>query len=492
MNDTSKNERSVRGADDTEIDDFLIELRARFDELDRQLGEVATTPTRPPERRGGAVSSGGDTAEPSPAALVAPPEPSAPAEPELPPPVTEPPATVPDSPAASVRASNARQVQPPPPRHRPTPQPPRNAPRSLADALAEADAQVRSAAEPRRPIGSASAAFRRRGSETEPPPSQLPRPTAARRRGTRRRVAIGAAALIVVSAGAIGANRLLAGPEATPDEPEATPDEPATAQVSEPIPPSPSELRVAVESALRDVQLGQVKVQVEGTVVVLSGTVTTDTARARASEVTSTVDGVVQIDNRLVVEVVHEPAALQDAATVALQAAGFANLDVTVVDSAATISGVVPYEDLGDGYFAYTDRAVAAVLGVDGIDAVTSRLLLRGNVDELTAEVQALIGQAPVRFALGSTELDESHRATLDQLAALVMAYPGLGLDIAGHSDGGIDPVNLQLATDRASAVRAHLVGQGLDRNSLAVVPYSELFPGTFGDSGRIEFVVTR
>jgi outer membrane protein OmpA-like peptidoglycan-associated protein len=49
------------------------------------------------------------------------------------------------------------------------------------------------------------------------------------------------------------------------------------------------------------------------------------------------------------------------------------------------------------------------------------------------------------------------------------MAYPGLHLDVEGHTDSvGGDDYNMQLSQKRAQAVRDYLVQQGIPDNTIA------------------------
>src|SRR4029077_1091089 len=74
-----------------------------------------------------------------------------------------------------------------------------------------------------------------------------------------------------------------------------------------------------------------------------------------------------------------------------------------------------------------------------------------------------------VLFKTGSYELLAGARERLAQVSGIVMAYPGLHLDVEGHTDSvGSDEYNLQLSQKRAQAVRDYLVQQGIPESAIA------------------------
>jgi outer membrane protein OmpA-like peptidoglycan-associated protein len=59
-------------------------------------------------------------------------------------------------------------------------------------------------------------------------------------------------------------------------------------------------------------------------------------------------------------------------------------------------------------------------------------------------------------------------REALAKLSGIVLAYPGLRLQVEGHTDStGTSAFNQKLSEQRANAVRDYLVQQGLDANSI-------------------------
>ena len=69
-----------------------------------------------------------------------------------------------------------------------------------------------------------------------------------------------------------------------------------------------------------------------------------------------------------------------------------------------------------------------------------------------------------VEFDRDRASITPSSSATLDKSAALLLEYPSLRVLITGHTDNtGIREKNVQLSKARAEAVKAYLVGKGVN-----------------------------
>jgi outer membrane protein OmpA-like peptidoglycan-associated protein len=158
------------------------------------------------------------------------------------------------------------------------------------------------------------------------------------------------------------------------------------------------------------------------------------------------------------------------------------------------LNGTVPLEIVGSGFFSFVEMAENAVLSVDGIDQVSSRLGLRGDGAILRSELQALLAEAPVEFASGSADLTAPGQEVLDRAALIIQTQPGLQVLIAGHTDAaGSSETNEALARQRAGTVRSYLLTRGVPSYRLVAVSYGELFPdqeATPEQNRRIEFEV--
>lgn len=89
-----------------------------------------------------------------------------------------------------------------------------------------------------------------------------------------------------------------------------------------------------------------------------------------------------------------------------------------------------------------------------------------------------------VTFALGSARLEPGSRATLDSVAAAILANPSLRWEVAGHTDDtGNAAANLHLSTLRAEAVRSYLISRGVPFQWLSARGYGSSQPRARGTS---------
>jgi OOP family OmpA-OmpF porin len=101
-----------------------------------------------------------------------------------------------------------------------------------------------------------------------------------------------------------------------------------------------------------------------------------------------------------------------------------------------------------------------------------------------------------VTFELGSADLTQSAKTTLDAVAASLVVERGVKFEIAGHTDSsGSDQVNDQISTARANAVRRYLAGKGVAADRMTARGYGEREPVATNDTAegrarnrRVEF----
>lgn len=245
-----------------------------------------------------------------------------------------------------------------------------------------------------------------------------------------------------------------------------------------------------------------VAVTINGNLAVLSGTVASDGDVLAAADVVLGLPGVEKVDNRLEVGTPSDTAAVPVSVPVgesagvaaALAEAGYEGITVVFDGNVAYLEGVVPFDVLEDGYFAFVDDVRSIVQEIGGEVSMVNRLRLRGDEQELRSQLQALLDETPIVFLSGSSDLTVESQAALDTAAKIILAQPGLQVFIAGHTDAsGSAEANEQLARGRGSAVYGYLVSVGVPANRMAVVSYGELFPGqgaSAADNRRIEFEV--
>jgi len=103
-------------------------------------------------------------------------------------------------------------------------------------------------------------------------------------------------------------------------------------------------------------------------------------------------------------------------------------------------------------------------------------------VDELGCPVIAEIKPAMilegVTFTVGKAELTHDSLVVLDNVAASLIAWPLVTIEIQGHTDStGSADLNRAISILRAEAVREYLIGAGIDPARMTAVGYGEDLP---------------
>lgn len=262
-----------------------------------------------------------------------------------------------------------------------------------------------------------------------------------------------------------------------------------------------SDAAAAAQQVLASAGFESVAVNLNENVAILTGAVASEDLVLAAAEVVMGLPGIEKIDNRIVVGEVADPPTsttptvpANTTLAAALEAAGLDTVSVSMTGDVVYLDGVVPFEVLEDGYFGFVDQVKTIVASFSDSATVVNRLRLRGNEQQLRAELTALLEERPVVFLSGSSDLTLASQETLDRAAKIILSQPGLQIFIAGHTDSsGAADVNEQLARDRANAVYGYLVSSGVPANRMAVISYGEMFPGqgaSAADDRRIEFEV--
>lgn len=104
-----------------------------------------------------------------------------------------------------------------------------------------------------------------------------------------------------------------------------------------------------------------------------------------------------------------------------------------------------------------------------------------------------------VLFRSGSFELRPEARERLAKVSGVVLAHPGLHLEIEGYTDSiGTDELNEQLSAKRANAVRDYLVQQGIKGESIVARGLGKSSPVASNDTNegrqqnrRVEMVLS-
>ena len=109
-----------------------------------------------------------------------------------------------------------------------------------------------------------------------------------------------------------------------------------------------------------------------------------------------------------------------------------------------------------------------------------------------------IVNMSDVLFDTASYTLKPAAREKLAKISGVVLAHPGLNLQIEGHTDSvGSDEYNQQLSENRAAAVRDYLIEQGVAPSSVIARGFGKTQPIASNDTPdgrqknrRVELVV--
>lgn len=110
-----------------------------------------------------------------------------------------------------------------------------------------------------------------------------------------------------------------------------------------------------------------------------------------------------------------------------------------------------------------------------------------------------IANMSDVLFKTGSFELLSVARERLAKVSGIVLAHPGLHLEVEGHTDSvGSDDYNQQLSEHRAEAVRSYLVQQGIPDSAIVARGLGKSSPVATNDTPegrqqnrRVEMVIS-
>ncbi len=110
-----------------------------------------------------------------------------------------------------------------------------------------------------------------------------------------------------------------------------------------------------------------------------------------------------------------------------------------------------------------------------------------------------IVNMSDVLFDTGSSTLKPGAREKLAKISGVVLAHPGLNLQVEGHTDSvGSDDMNQQLSERRAGSVRDYLVQEGVPEAAVTSRGFGKTQPVASNDTAegrqrnrRVELVVT-
>ena len=154
-----------------------------------------------------------------------------------------------------------------------------------------------------------------------------------------------------------------------------------------------------------------------------------------------------------------------------------------------------------------TAQAEAGQARLAGQQAETDKANLRARLSQqLNSVLQTrdsarglIVNMSDVLFATAQFTLKPGAREKLSKVAGILLAYPGLKVEVDGHTDNvGSEEYNQNLSDQRAEAVRAYLVAQGVLTGSVTAKGFGKNQPVGTNDTAegrqinrRVELVVS-
>lgn len=89
-----------------------------------------------------------------------------------------------------------------------------------------------------------------------------------------------------------------------------------------------------------------------------------------------------------------------------------------------------------------------------------------------------IVNMSDVLFTTGSDSLKPGAREKLSRIAGIILAHPGLKIEVEGHTDSvGSEAMNQRLSEKRAGSVRSYLVRQGIPEDAIVARGFGEAQP---------------
>ena len=156
-----------------------------------------------------------------------------------------------------------------------------------------------------------------------------------------------------------------------------------------------------------------------------------------------------------------------------------AEIDLTARDGRVLVEGTV----LSELEVERITGALRAALPATELDIRLTVRAPRNDRESLQARLDDALRGQNVEFASDGDEITPAGRAVLDQVYDLI-ADADVKLAITGHTDAQNTPeYNLPLSERRAAAVRAYLIGRGIDPARMYSAGFGESRPIASNDT---------
>ena len=194
-----------------------------------------------------------------------------------------------------------------------------------------------------------------------------------------------------------------------------------------------------------------------------------------------------------------------EAITLLLQGIGYNGVEVELRDGTLFVSGTVESRadvaavvtassSLADGLSINTDD-----LSIDPAGAAVASSAADGQTDDssslasnplrvLQVSLDRAVAVAPIIFEPTITDISAWHTPTLDRVADILLANPGIAVSIVGFTDeSGRAENNAAISFERASSVRTYLIDRGVSEGLLQIDPRGETEASGLRDIGYLE-----
>jgi outer membrane protein OmpA-like peptidoglycan-associated protein len=131
-------------------------------------------------------------------------------------------------------------------------------------------------------------------------------------------------------------------------------------------------------------------------------------------------------------------------------------------------------------------RLAAQQAQLNAAQAETDKAAMRAKLSEqLNSILQTrdsarglIVSMSDVLFDTGKYSLKPGAREKLAKVAGILLAYPGLNIEVGGYTDNvGGDAMNQTLSENRAGSVRDYLVQEGVSTNSVSAKGFGNTLP---------------
>ena len=192
---------------------------------------------------------------------------------------------------------------------------------------------------------------------------------------------------------------------------------------------------------------------------------------------------------------------LKAEADVARAEADKARAEADVAKQAALVARQAALADLERAKAAVAEAEKGRLRAEEEKGALRKQLLDQFNLILETRDSARglIVNLSDVLFDTGKFTLRPPTREKLAKISGIILAHPGLKLEVEGHTDDvGSEEFNQKLSEQRSDAVRGYLIEQGLNGDSITSIGFGKMSPAVPNTNAanrqknrRVEMVVS-